>query len=105
MTSGEEDEKRIMQTSCKLYQFCPVGKTWIDRGGGTLRLNEKEQDGVSTSRLVVRSKAVMRVGNVLCGPGYNYMQLHTITDNYIQLQTDEILRKKRTSRNFDFWCI
>ena len=49
-----------------------------------MRLNEKEQDGVSTSRLVVRSKAVMRVGNVLCGPGYNYMQLHTITDNYIQ---------------------
>ena len=63
MTSGEEDETRIMQTSCKLYQFCPVGKTWVDRGGGTLRLNEKEQDGVSTSRLVVRSKAVMRVGN------------------------------------------
>lgn len=61
VTSGEEDEKRIMQTSCKLYQFCPIGKTWIDRGGGTLRLNEKEQDGVSTSRLVVRSKAVMRV--------------------------------------------
>jgi len=61
VTSGEEDEKRIMQTSCKLYQFCPVGKTWIDRGGGTLRLNEREQDGVATSRLVVRSKAVMRV--------------------------------------------
>ena len=61
VTSGEEDEKRILQTSCKLYQFCPVGKTWIGRGVGTLRLNEKEKDGVSTSRLVVRSKAVMRV--------------------------------------------
>ena len=62
MTSGEEDERRVMQTSCKLYQFCPVGKKWIERGRGTLRLNEKEQDGVLTSRLVVRSKAVMKVG-------------------------------------------
>ncbi|KAL5256235.1 hypothetical protein ACHWQZ_G011454 [Mnemiopsis leidyi] len=61
MTSGEEDERRVLQTSCKLYQFCPVGKKWIERGRGTLRLNEKEQDGVVTSRLVIRSKAVMKV--------------------------------------------
>lgn len=59
VTSGEEDEKRLLQTNCKLYQFCSTKKVWLERGGGTLRLNECTTG--KSSRLVVRSSAVMKV--------------------------------------------
>jgi len=61
VTSGEEDEKRLLQTNCKLYQFCSTKKVWLERGSGTLRLNECTTGKRPVSRLVVRSSAVMKV--------------------------------------------
>jgi len=61
VTSGEEGEKRLLQTNCKLYQFCSTKKVWLERGGGTLRLNECTTGKRPVSRLVVRSSAVMKV--------------------------------------------
>lgn len=63
--TGEEDEKNILSISCKLFAFDKVTGSWQERGRGTLRLNDFEDehsdtDGVQ-SRLVFRTSGSLRV--------------------------------------------
>jgi len=57
--TGEEGEQQILQIICKLHVFDKERKTWLERGRGTLRLNDKcEAEGCFQSRLVFRTQGV-----------------------------------------------
>jgi len=50
--------------NCKLFAFDKVGGTWVERGRGTLRLNDKDcgpGGGGVQSRVVIRTTGSLRV--------------------------------------------
>nr|CAG4644832.1 EOG090X078K [Leptodora kindtii] len=62
VVTGEEDEQNALQVYGKLFTFDKVQGTWIERGRGTLRLNDKKLDnGIVQSRLVMRTQGSLRV--------------------------------------------
>lgn len=82
VVTGEEDEQNALQVYGKLFTFDKVqGKlapcsasltlrtlnlhleigTWIERGRGTLRLNDKQMENALQSRLVMRTQGCLRV--------------------------------------------
>lgn len=64
--TGEEGEQHVLQIFCKLHVFDKQKKNWLERGRGTLRLNDKCQtEGCFQSRLVFRTQ------------GTNLVQLNT----------------------------
>jgi len=64
--TGEEGEQHVLQIICKLHVFEKERKVWLERGRGTLRLNDICQtEGCFQSRLVFRTQ------------GTNLVQLNT----------------------------
>nr|CAG4637051.1 EOG090X078K [Ceriodaphnia reticulata]SVE72970.1 EOG090X078K [Ceriodaphnia reticulata] len=62
VVTGEEDEQNALQVYGKLFTFDKVQGTWIERGRGTLRLNDKQLENHSLqSRLVMRTQGCLRV--------------------------------------------
>nr|SVE70458.1 EOG090X078K [Daphnia similis]SVE71082.1 EOG090X078K [Daphnia similis]SVE71713.1 EOG090X078K [Daphnia similis]SVE72343.1 EOG090X078K [Daphnia similis] len=62
VVTGEEDEQNALQVYGKLFTFDKVQGTWIERGRGTLRLNDKQLDNHALqSRLVMRTQGCLRV--------------------------------------------
>ena len=67
VVTGEEEESNVLQTQVKLYIFQldkEERRTWIERGQGTLRLNDdlNKTDGETLkSRIVMRTNGNMRV--------------------------------------------
>ncbi|KAG5897480.1 hypothetical protein JTB14_031105 [Gonioctena quinquepunctata] len=59
--TGEEDENNILKISCKLFYFDKVSSGWQERGRGTLRLNDFEQEDHIGSRVVFRTTGNLRV--------------------------------------------
>nr|XP_023014009.1 ran-binding protein 3 [Leptinotarsa decemlineata] len=59
--TGEEDENNILKISCKLFSFDKVSSSWQERGRGTLRLNDFENDDHIGSRIVFRTTGSLRV--------------------------------------------
>ncbi|XP_039273239.2 ran-binding protein 3-like [Styela clava] len=63
--TGEEDEKNVLQILCKLFQYdSSNSKTWVERGRGHLRLNDKRVSSVDhtfESRLVMRTHGSLRL--------------------------------------------
>lgn len=57
LTTGEEDEKNILEINCKLFAF--IENNYEERGRGTLRLNDSKDN--SYSRVVFRSTGSYRV--------------------------------------------
>jgi Ran-binding protein 3 len=57
VTTGEEDEKNILEVNCKLFTF--IDNNYEERGRGTLRLNDSKDN--SYSRVVFRSAGSFRV--------------------------------------------
>lgn len=56
--TGEEDERNVIDVSCKLFAF--VESTYEERGRGSLRLNDAKKEGGS-SRVVFRTSGTLRV--------------------------------------------
>lgn len=54
--TGEEDERNVVETNCKLFAFAK--SNWEERGHGTLRLNDKDS---KESRVVFRQTGNLRV--------------------------------------------
>ncbi|XP_050087332.1 ran-binding protein 3 [Anopheles aquasalis] len=54
--TGEEDERNVVEIACKLFAFAK--SNWEERGHGTLRLNDKENN---ESRVVFRQSGNLRV--------------------------------------------
>jgi len=62
VVTGEEDELNVLQIYGKLFAFDKVQGTWIERGRGTLRLNDKQLENQTLqSRLVMRTQGSLRV--------------------------------------------
>nr|CAG4649373.1 EOG090X078K [Scapholeberis mucronata]SVE93652.1 EOG090X078K [Scapholeberis mucronata] len=62
VVTGEEDEQNALQVYGKLFTFDKVQGTWIERGRGTLRLNDKQMENHALqSRLVMRTQGCLRV--------------------------------------------
>jgi len=56
--TGEEGERNVLQVFCKLHLFDKARSTWVEKGRGTLKLNDRScnTEGVFQSRLVFRTQ-------------------------------------------------
>nr|CAD7405749.1 unnamed protein product [Timema cristinae] len=61
VVTGEEGEHNVLQINCKLFAFDKATSTWLERGIGTLRLNDKEECNGTQSRVVMRTTGSLRV--------------------------------------------
>ncbi|XP_076237050.1 ran-binding protein 3 [Calliopsis andreniformis] len=55
--TGEEGETNVLQINCKLFAFDKASSGWQERGRGTLRLNDLDEE----SRLVGRTAGTQRL--------------------------------------------
>ncbi|XP_043286951.1 ran-binding protein 3-like isoform X2 [Venturia canescens] len=55
--TGEEGETNVLQINCKLFAFDKATSSWQERGRGTLRLNDRDEE----SRLVGRASGTQRL--------------------------------------------
>ncbi|XP_054007234.1 ran-binding protein 3 isoform X1 [Hylaeus anthracinus] len=55
--TGEEGETNVVQINCKLFAFDKASGGWQERGRGTLRLNDRDEE----SRLVGRTAGTQRL--------------------------------------------
>lgn len=55
--TGEEGETNVLQINCKLFAFDKTSSGWQERGRGTLRLNDRDEE----SRLVGRTAGTQRL--------------------------------------------
>ncbi|XP_001607745.2 ran-binding protein 3 isoform X3 [Nasonia vitripennis] len=66
LLTGEEDETNVLQINCKLFAFDKATSSYQERGRGSLRLNDKDEE----SRLVGRAAGTQRlVLNTKVWPG------------------------------------
>ena len=63
VVTGEEEESNVLQANVKLYIFESEKKNWVERGRGTLRLNDDPSStpGHLRSRLVMRTVGTLRI--------------------------------------------
>ncbi|NXE24850.1 RNB3L protein, partial [Ardeotis kori] len=61
--TGEEAEHNVLQINCKLFVFNKLSLTWIERGRGSLRLNDTstKKYGKLQSRLIMRNQGSLRL--------------------------------------------
>ncbi|XP_072716536.1 ran-binding protein 3-like [Ciconia boyciana] len=61
--TGEEAEHNVLQINCKLFVFNKLSLTWIERGRGSLRLNDtsSNKSGMLQSRLIMRNQGSLRL--------------------------------------------
>ncbi|XP_065716869.1 ran-binding protein 3-like isoform X3 [Patagioenas fasciata] len=61
--TGEEAEHNVLQINCKLFVFNKLSLTWIERGRGSLRLNDTSSNkhGMLQSRLIMRNQGNLRL--------------------------------------------
>ncbi|XP_010134106.1 PREDICTED: ran-binding protein 3-like, partial [Buceros rhinoceros silvestris] len=61
--TGEEAEHNVLQINCKLFIFNKLSLTWIERGRGSLRLNDtsSSKHGMLQSRLIMRNQGSLRL--------------------------------------------
>ncbi|KAM9262360.1 LOW QUALITY PROTEIN: ran-binding protein 3-like [Morus bassanus] len=61
--TGEEAEHNVLQINCKLFVFNKPSLTWIERGRGSLRLNDTSSNkcGMLQSRLIMRNQGSLRL--------------------------------------------
>ncbi|XP_066602944.1 ran-binding protein 3 isoform X2 [Prorops nasuta] len=57
LLTGEEGETNVLQINCKLFAFDKATSSWQERGRGTLRLNDRDEE----SRLVGRTAGTQRL--------------------------------------------
>lgn len=64
VVTGEEEERNVLQSNCRLFVFDTVTHSWREKGRGILRLNDMCQsmtEGIFQSRLVMRTQGSLRV--------------------------------------------
>ncbi|XP_068278949.1 ran-binding protein 3-like isoform X2 [Nyctibius grandis] len=61
--TGEEAEHNVLQINCNLFVFNKLSLTWIERGRGSLRLNDTSRNkcGMLQSRLIMRNQGSLRL--------------------------------------------
>ncbi|XP_012505196.1 PREDICTED: ran-binding protein 3-like isoform X1 [Propithecus coquereli] len=63
VVTGEEEEHNVLKINCKLFIFNKTTQSWIERGRGTLRLNDTASSDCGTlqSRLIMRNQGSLRL--------------------------------------------
>ncbi|XP_073227256.1 uncharacterized protein [Porites lutea] len=64
VVTGEEEEKNVLQSNCRLFVFDTTTHSWREKGRGVIRLNDMCQsmtEGIFQSRLVMRTQGSLRV--------------------------------------------
>ncbi|NWH43593.1 RNB3L protein, partial [Fregata magnificens] len=63
VVTGEEAEHNVLQINCKLFVFNKLSLAWIERGRGSLRLNDTSSNkcGMLQSRLIMRNQGSLRL--------------------------------------------
>ncbi|KAM6224373.1 ran-binding protein 3-like [Rhynchocyon petersi] len=61
--TGEEAELNVVKINCKLFIFNNTTQSWMERGRGTLRLNDMARSDCGTlqSRLIMRHQGSLRL--------------------------------------------
>ncbi|KAM5264408.1 ran-binding protein 3-like [Ctenodactylus gundi] len=61
--TGEESEHNVLKINCKLFIFNKTTQSWIERGRGTLKLNDTASSDCGTlqSRLIMRNQGSLRL--------------------------------------------
>ncbi|KAM6302357.1 ran-binding protein 3-like [Podargus strigoides] len=61
--TGEEAEHNVLQITCKLFVFNKLSLSWIERGRGSLRLNDTSSNKcrMLQSRLIMRNQGSLRL--------------------------------------------
>ncbi|XP_033035256.1 ran-binding protein 3-like isoform X1 [Trachypithecus francoisi] len=61
--TGEESEHNVLKINCKLFILNKTTQSWIERGRGTLRLNDTASSDCGTlqSRLIMRNQGSLRL--------------------------------------------
>ncbi|XP_072461904.1 ran-binding protein 3-like isoform X2 [Notamacropus eugenii] len=61
--TGEEEEHNVLKINCKLFVFKKTTQSWIERGRGTLRLNDtaNNNSGMLQSRLIMRNQGSLKL--------------------------------------------
>ncbi|XP_065596060.1 ran-binding protein 3-like [Cyrtonyx montezumae] len=61
--TGEEEEHNVLQINCKLFLFNKLSSNWIEKGRGSLRLNDTSSNkcGMLQSRLIMRNQGSLRL--------------------------------------------
>ncbi|XP_064626008.1 ran-binding protein 3-like [Lineus longissimus] len=59
--TGEEDESNVLQANCKLFMYDHAAENWVEKGRGLLRLNDKNENNVLQSRIVMRTQGCLKV--------------------------------------------
>ncbi|XP_063973051.1 ran-binding protein 3 [Diachasmimorpha longicaudata] len=72
--TGEEEETNVLQINCKLFAFDKATSSWQERGRGTLRLNDRDDESrlvgraTGTQRLILNTKVWPGMTAELAGP-------------------------------------
>ncbi|XP_023072280.2 ran-binding protein 3-like isoform X5 [Piliocolobus tephrosceles] len=63
VVTGEESEHNVLKINCKLFILNKTTQSWIERGRGTLRLNDTASSDCGTlqSRLIMRNQGSLRL--------------------------------------------
>ncbi|XP_076319976.1 uncharacterized protein LOC143230371 isoform X2 [Tachypleus tridentatus] len=90
VVTGEEGESNVLQINCKLFAF-EKNSSWVERGRGMLRLNDREVDGTLQSRLVMRTQGSLRlVLNTKVWAGMSLEQASHKTIRFSAVETDGV---------------
>ncbi|XP_015113350.1 ran-binding protein 3 [Diachasma alloeum] len=74
LLTGEEGETNVLQINCKLFAFDKATSGWQERGRGTLRLNDRDDESrlvgraTGTQRLILNTKVWPGMTAELAGP-------------------------------------
>ncbi|XP_046851285.1 ran-binding protein 3-like [Xenia sp. Carnegie-2017] len=88
--TGEEDERSVVQVSCRLFVFCKEKHSWLGRGRVLLKLNDQckiNEDGTIHSRLVARTQGNLRL--VLNTKLWSEMVLEKASDKALRVSAME----------------
>ncbi|XP_041359411.1 ran-binding protein 3-like [Gigantopelta aegis] len=64
IVTGEEEESNVLQVCCKLFLFDGDKQVWVEKGRGTLRLNDTSPEDTAeafNSRLIMRTQGSLRL--------------------------------------------
>uniref|UniRef100_A0A915EKW3 RanBD1 domain-containing protein n=1 Tax=Ditylenchus dipsaci TaxID=166011 RepID=A0A915EKW3_9BILA len=100
VTTGEEDEKNVVNISCKFFYFNVESKSWVERGLGTLKINEKN-NSCDNFRIVGRTTGSQKVvinSKIFPGMILRNTQLFLIQASPVSISRVQLLLERYISR-------
>ncbi|KAI8773148.1 ran-binding protein 3 [Biomphalaria glabrata] len=93
--TGEEDESNVLQANAKLFLFDAPTQSWVERGRGIIRLNDRSSADTKAfqSRLVMRTQGSLRVVlNTKIWPGMTIERASVKSVRITAMDTDENIK-------------